>query len=595
MESCDLVGTPMKIKDKLNLDQNGTPVDATKYRSMIEFSDANYAGCKDTFKSTSGGSQFLGEKLVSWSSKKQECTMLSTAEAEYVSLYACCAQVLWMRTQLTDYGFHFNRISIYCYSKSAIAISCNPGEYNNMIPSACTHVFPNLRTFRVIVFSIHSDEWKSFQSQHQIALRSSPLSNLLFFFVFMDVEMITLSIIKPTFKGRLKKARKQLSYLTTPSGGKSLRNLGDIYDDPSFKIIYQNDDLPSWGNSRKRMEGEERPDWVVKTEISLVVHKALFVVKDKLSSLEDTTVLGSFLPLPTQVTTSAGNSPSKSLYANVTDSIRAISERFAIQLMVLSWGRSKDGLSSIATKLDNTVMAMPKIIREGHYTCNVCVEYEWRCSSCKVFGHIHKECLKNIGVGEKKTVKKPSQTSRGVPIGQKIGFKPKKEYRPILKKSTASSSGNKKKGVESTIEVSKSNPFDVLNSFDNDGKFDTNSSNTPIGEKIFKMERKICKGKHRLLDNDRNSLALTRIMESNSEVEVVFDETANLRISKSGKDGSDKGYGTNKLLEQWRDSYPNNDDYDPYNDDMYENHEMSEHLQSICDDLDITIHGRKKI
>ncbi|GJW46714.1 hypothetical protein Tco_0078360 [Tanacetum coccineum] len=55
----------------------------------------------DTFKSTSGGAQFLGEKLVSWSSKKQDCTALSTAEAEYVSLSVCCAQVLWMRTQLT--------------------------------------------------------------------------------------------------------------------------------------------------------------------------------------------------------------------------------------------------------------------------------------------------------------------------------------------------------------------------------------------------------------------------------------------------------------------------------------------------------------
>nr|GEX37851.1 uncharacterized mitochondrial protein AtMg00810-like [Tanacetum cinerariifolium] len=133
MESCDPVGTPMEIKDKLDLDQNGTPVDATKYCSMIGalmyptssrldivhatclcaryqakptekhlkevkrifrylwgtvnmglwyskdsgfeltgFSDVNYAGCKDTFKSTFGGAQFLGEKLVSWSSKKQD-------------------------------------------------------------------------------------------------------------------------------------------------------------------------------------------------------------------------------------------------------------------------------------------------------------------------------------------------------------------------------------------------------------------------------------------------------------------------------------------------------------------------------------------
>ncbi|GKE12548.1 retrovirus-related pol polyprotein from transposon TNT 1-94 [Tanacetum coccineum] len=93
---------------------------------LTRFLDANYAGCKDTFKSTSGGAQFLGEKLVSWSSKKQDCTALSTAEAEYVSLSACCAQVLWMRTQLTDYGYHFNQIPIYCDSKSAIAISCNP-------------------------------------------------------------------------------------------------------------------------------------------------------------------------------------------------------------------------------------------------------------------------------------------------------------------------------------------------------------------------------------------------------------------------------------------------------------------------------------
>nr|GEZ14270.1 copia protein [Tanacetum cinerariifolium] len=150
MESCDPVGTPMEIKDKLDLDQNGTPVDATKYRSMIGalmyltssrldidsgfeligFSDADYAGCKDTFKSTFGGAQFLGKKLVSWSSKKQDCTALSTAKAEYVSLSACCAQVLWMRTQLTDYGFHFNKIPIYYDSKSAIAISCNPIQYS---------------------------------------------------------------------------------------------------------------------------------------------------------------------------------------------------------------------------------------------------------------------------------------------------------------------------------------------------------------------------------------------------------------------------------------------------------------------------------
>nr|GEW71350.1 hypothetical protein [Tanacetum cinerariifolium] len=224
---------------------------------------------------------------------------------------------------------------------------------------------------------------------------------------------------------------------------------------------------------------------------------------------------------------------------------------------------------------DNIVMAMPKITWEGHYTCNVRVEYEWkppRCSSCKFFGHIHEDFPKNTGAGEKKTAKKPSQTSRGVSVGPKIGFKPHKEYRPVSKKPNASSSGNKKKGVEPTIEVSNSNLFDVFNSIDNDVEFGTNgettnlvdnratssgssfmniddngefASNTPIGEKIDKIKRKIYEGKLRLLDNDENSLVSTGIVESDSEVDVVFDKTANLRISTSGKNGSD----TNSLLE----------------------------------------------
>ncbi|GKA54152.1 hypothetical protein Tco_0753101 [Tanacetum coccineum] len=155
MEVCDPVGTPMEIKDKLDLDQNRSLVEATKYRSMIgalmyltssrpdivhatcfcaryqakptekhlkevkrifrylrgtinmglwytkdsgfeltRFLDADYGGCKDTFKSTSGGAQFLGEKL------------------------------------LTDYGFHFNKIPSYYDLKSSIAISCNPVQHS---------------------------------------------------------------------------------------------------------------------------------------------------------------------------------------------------------------------------------------------------------------------------------------------------------------------------------------------------------------------------------------------------------------------------------------------------------------------------------
>nr|GEX59382.1 hypothetical protein [Tanacetum cinerariifolium] len=228
---------------------------------------------------------------------------------------------------------------------------------------------------------------------------------------------------------------------------------------------------------------------------------------------------------------------------------------------VLVTAFSEDGLIAIATKLVTPLML-------DSYTSDM-------SSSSKVFRHIHEECPKNTGAGKKKTVKKPSQTSRGVPVGPKMGFQ--KEYRPVHKKPSASSSGNNKKGVEPTIEVSNLNPFDVLISVDNDMKFGTNggttnlvnneatssgspfmnidndgefASNNPIYEEINKIECQICEGKLRLLDNDKNLLVSTGTMESDSEVEVVFDETANLRISTSGKDGSDKGYGTNSLLEQ---------------------------------------------
>ncbi|KAJ9542137.1 hypothetical protein OSB04_028643 [Centaurea solstitialis] len=96
---------------------------------LVAFSDADHGGCQLDRKSTSGHVQFLGDKLVSWGSKKQHCVSTSTAEAEYVAAASCCSQVLWMRTQLRDYGYNFNHIPIYCDSKSAIAITCNPVQH----------------------------------------------------------------------------------------------------------------------------------------------------------------------------------------------------------------------------------------------------------------------------------------------------------------------------------------------------------------------------------------------------------------------------------------------------------------------------------
>nr|GEV93625.1 NIN-like protein [Tanacetum cinerariifolium] len=80
--------------------------------------DADHAGCIDSLKSTSGGIQFLGDKLVNWMSKKHNCTVMSSAEAEYMVLSASCAQVMWMKTQLQDYGFSYNKIPLYCDSQT---------------------------------------------------------------------------------------------------------------------------------------------------------------------------------------------------------------------------------------------------------------------------------------------------------------------------------------------------------------------------------------------------------------------------------------------------------------------------------------------
>ncbi|GJT79072.1 retrovirus-related pol polyprotein from transposon TNT 1-94 [Tanacetum coccineum] len=190
-ESCDPVDTPMVEKSKLDEDKEGKAVDPSHYRGMIgtllyltasrpdlqfaicmcaryqarptekhlnavkrifrylkgtvhrglwypkdssfaltAFADADHAGCQDTHRSTSGSIQLLGDRLVSWSSKRQKSAAISSTEAEYIALSGCCAQVLWMRSQLTDYGFGFNKIPMYCDNKSAIALCCNNVQHS---------------------------------------------------------------------------------------------------------------------------------------------------------------------------------------------------------------------------------------------------------------------------------------------------------------------------------------------------------------------------------------------------------------------------------------------------------------------------------
>ncbi|GJR17383.1 retrovirus-related pol polyprotein from transposon TNT 1-94 [Tanacetum coccineum] len=162
MENCDAILTPMVEQAKLKLDLVGKPVDHTDYRSMIgslmyltsSRPDIMFATCmcaryqanpnehhvsavKRIFRYLKGTINLglwypkdSGFDLTAYSDADHAgCHLDRKTESEYVVVSGCCAQVLWMRTQLMNYGFFFDKVPIYCDSKSTIAISCNPVQH----------------------------------------------------------------------------------------------------------------------------------------------------------------------------------------------------------------------------------------------------------------------------------------------------------------------------------------------------------------------------------------------------------------------------------------------------------------------------------
>ncbi|GJU11451.1 hypothetical protein Tco_1133847 [Tanacetum coccineum] len=169
-----------------------------------------------------------------------------------------------------------------------------------------------------------------------------------------------------------------------------------------------------------------------------------------------------------------------------------------------------------------------------------------------VFGHVLDEYPKKIISHVVKNLKNHRQAATGVPVGlrQEVG-----------KGASSSSIGT-----------------------------------THIVERIDKLERQIIDGKFMLVEDDGKLLpkvGSTVNADSDSEVEEVFNETVCYMASTSLKSGSASGYGTKSLLEQWRET-KRDDDYDPYDDNLYESYDMSENLQAICDDFDIKVRGLKK-
>ncbi|KAI3715123.1 hypothetical protein L6452_22092 [Arctium lappa] len=142
--------TPMETHKQITADLEGEDMDVHHYRSMIgslmyltasrpdimfpfcvcKIPNSDLGGANLDRKSTSGGCQFLGARLVSWQCKKQTTVSTSTTEAEYIAAASCCAQVLWIQNQMLDYGVTFLHTPIFIDNSSAISIVNNPVKHS---------------------------------------------------------------------------------------------------------------------------------------------------------------------------------------------------------------------------------------------------------------------------------------------------------------------------------------------------------------------------------------------------------------------------------------------------------------------------------
>ncbi|GJR31076.1 putative ribonuclease H-like domain-containing protein [Tanacetum coccineum] len=124
------------------------------------YSDSDYAGSHGDRKSTTGGCQFLGRRLISWQCKKQTIMATSSTEAEYVAAANCCGQVLWIQNQMLDYGFNFMNTKIFIDNQSTICIVKNPVFHQRTKHIEIRHHFirdANEKNL-IQVLKIHTDE-----------------------------------------------------------------------------------------------------------------------------------------------------------------------------------------------------------------------------------------------------------------------------------------------------------------------------------------------------------------------------------------------------------------------------------------------------
>nr|GEV17913.1 Gag-Pol polyprotein [Tanacetum cinerariifolium] len=121
MDSCDPVDTPMVDRLKLDEDPFGILVDQTRFRSMVG----------SLMYLTASRPDHVFAVCMCARTHEEKSTAISTTEAEYNLMSGCCAQILWMRSQLKDYSFVFNKIRLYCDNRSAIALCCNNVQHSS--------------------------------------------------------------------------------------------------------------------------------------------------------------------------------------------------------------------------------------------------------------------------------------------------------------------------------------------------------------------------------------------------------------------------------------------------------------------------------
>ncbi|GJT39941.1 hypothetical protein Tco_0939806 [Tanacetum coccineum] len=123
------------------------------------FSDSDYARASLDRKSTTGGCQFLGKRLISWQCKKQTIVANSITGAEYVAAANCCGQVLWIQNQMLDYGFNFMNTKIYINNESTICIVKNPVFHSKTKHIEIRHHFirESYEKKLIQVIKIHTD------------------------------------------------------------------------------------------------------------------------------------------------------------------------------------------------------------------------------------------------------------------------------------------------------------------------------------------------------------------------------------------------------------------------------------------------------